>query len=113
MNIALVLAFLFYIGSSAGWVLELFYRRFVSTKKWINPGFLTGPWLPIYGFGLCLLFGLSFVDLSFIENEVLRNIAIIVFMGIALTVIEYIAGIIFIKGMNVKLWDYSDCVRKY
>ena len=108
MNVALVLAFLFYIGSSAGWVLELVYRRIVSTKKWINPGFLTGPYLPIYGIGLCTLFLLSLVDLSFIENYIVRNIVTIVFMGIAMTFIEWIAGIIFIKGLNVKLWDYSD-----
>ena len=29
-------------------------------------------------------------------------------MAICITVIEYIAGLIFIKGMNIKLWDYSD-----
>ena len=108
MNVALVMAFLFYIGSSVGWVLELFYRRLVSTKKWINPGFLTGPYLPIYGVGLCMLFLLSLADLSFIENILLRNIVTIFFMGIAMTMIEWVAGIIFIKGMNVKLWDYSD-----
>lgn len=108
MNVALVLAFLFYIGSIVGWVLELFFRRMISTKKWINPGFLTGPYLPIYGVGLCTLFGLSTIDMSFIENIVLRNLVIILFMGLAMTAIEYIAGIIFIKGMKVKLWDYSD-----
>ena len=101
MNVALVLAFLFYIGSSFGWVLELFYRRMISTRKWINPGFLTGPYLPIYGIGLCTLFLLSLVDLSFIENYIVRNV-------VTMTFIEWIAGIIFIKGLNVKLWDYSD-----
>lgn len=29
-------------------------------------------------------------------------------MTIAMTVVEYIAGRIFIIGMNIKLWDYSD-----
>jgi uncharacterized membrane protein len=29
-------------------------------------------------------------------------------MGLVITLIEYIAGVIFIKGMHVKLWDYSD-----
>lgn len=109
MNIALVLAFLFWIGSTFGWILELFYRRMISTKKWINPGFLTGPYLPIYGFGLCMLFGLSLIDMSFVENQLTQNILIVIFMGLALTFIEYIAGIIFIKGMKVKLWDYSNC----
>ena len=26
--------------------------------KWVNPGFLIGPYLPIYGFGLCGLTGI-------------------------------------------------------
>lgn len=33
MNLFLTLAFLFFIGSTAGWVLELFYRHFASMKK--------------------------------------------------------------------------------
>lgn len=107
MNIALVVAFLFYIGSSFGWILELFYRRLIA-KKWINPGFLTGPYLPIYGIGLCMLFGLSFVDMSFVENPILQNILLLIFMGIVMTIIEYVAGVIFIKGLKVKLWDYSN-----
>ena len=47
MNTFLKLAFLFYIGSSLGWVLELLFRRFISgnnpERKWINPGFMGGP----------------------------------------------------------------------
>ena len=47
MDIFLTLAFLFFIGSVFGWVLELFFRRFISAanpeRKWINPGFCTGP----------------------------------------------------------------------
>lgn len=108
MNMALVVAFLFFIGSTFGWILELFYRRLISGKEWINPGFLTGPYLPIYGFALCILFALSFIDMSFIPNPILQTIMIIIFMGISITFIEYIAGMIFIKGMHVKLWDYSD-----
>lgn len=30
MNLFLTLAYLFFIGSVLGWVLELFYRRFIS-----------------------------------------------------------------------------------
>ena len=108
MNIALVFAFLFQIGSTIGWIIELFYRRFVSAKKWINPGFLTGPWLPIYGIGLCMLFALSFIDLSFIGDSRIEILLTIIFMGLFVTFIELIAGFIFIKGMKVKLWDYSN-----
>ena len=30
-------------------------------------------------------------------------------MSICITFLEFIAGLIFIKGMKIKLWDYSDC----
>ena len=50
-----ILAFLFMFGSVAGWVLELFFRRIFSMKKWINPGFLNGPYLPMYGFGTVIV----------------------------------------------------------
>ena len=43
MNMFLTLAYLFFIGSTLGWVAELLYRRFLSganpERKWINPGF--------------------------------------------------------------------------
>ena len=45
---------LFIIGAILGWILELFYRRFITMKKWINPGFLKGPYLPIYGIGVLM-----------------------------------------------------------
>ena len=60
MSLFLVLAFLFFVGSVSGWVLELIFRRFFSSanpeRKWINPGFCTGPYVPLYGCGLCIMF---------------------------------------------------------
>ena len=110
MNIILVLAFLFYIGSIAGWVLELFFRKIVcSEHKWINPGFLNGPYIPLYGFGIIALFLLSVMeDYIFIENIVLKRILLFVIMSTVMTLLEYIAGIIFVKNMKIKLWDYSN-----
>ena len=107
MNMFLTLAFLFYIGCTLGWVLEFFFRRIVH-KKWMNPGFLVGPYLPLYGFGLCSLYLLCLPEISFISSPVLREIIRIVVITLMLTLIEYLAGIIFIKGMKIKLWDYSD-----
>jgi uncharacterized membrane protein len=102
----LVVAFLFFLGSLIGWIIELIYRRVVS-KNWINPGFLTGPYLPIYGIGLASLFLIASVDMSSIQNEILRNISAVLLMGVMMTAIEYVGGIVFIKGMKIKLWDYS------
>jgi uncharacterized membrane protein len=98
---------LFVVGSLIGWIIELFFRRFVSQKKWMNPGFLTGPYLPIYGFGVLVLYGVS--NLSFgIPNQVLDVIIHILIIGVGMTLIEFVAGLIFIKGFKVKLWDYSN-----
>lgn len=108
MNIFLILAFLFFIGSLFGWVLELFFRRAVS-GKWINPGFLTGPYVPLYGFGLCILYLIAEFDgLVHILNPVLNKIVLFIMMTFFLTLIEYIAGVLLLKLMNVRLWDYSN-----
>ena len=112
----LTVTFLFMVGSMFGWVLELFFRRFISTKnpqrKWINPGFLMGPCLPLYGFGLLGLYIMSLFP--YIGEDVIRKlnpmqvVIQILAMGAMMTIIEYISGLIFIKGMKIKLWDYSD-----
>ncbi len=107
MTIFLSLCFLFFVGSCLGWVAELFFRRFVSAKKWVNPGFLTGPYLPIYGFGLVGLYAMCAIPVntgSYWGDAVVT----MVLMGVAMTAIEYIGGLIFIKGMHIKLWDYSN-----
>lgn len=113
MNFFLVLAFLFFAGSVIGWGIELVWRRFFSRnnpeRKWINPGFLTGPYLPLYGFSLVILFSLSFIKVGFIENIYLQKTVLFVLMALSITFFEYIAGLIFIKGMKIKLWDYSHC----
>ena len=108
MKLFLTILFLFSLGSIFGWVLELFYRRFFSAKKWLNPGFLVGPCLPLYGFGLILLYLLASIRLDFIPAGFWREFVTIAAMGVAMTLVEFLAGLIFILGMKVKLWDYSD-----
>lgn len=99
---------IFFVGAMAGYIIEVFFRRFVSRKKWMNPGFLNGPWLPLYGFGLVLLYiiceYINFPSLPSWLDTVLKMVII----TISMTLIEYIAGLIFIKGMHIKLWDYSN-----
>lgn len=112
----LALTFLFMVGSMVGWLIELLFRRFISNKnperKWINPGFLVGPCLPLYGFGLVALFIMPiipYIGRDYSEGmSILQIVLTIIAMGVMMTLIEYIAGLIFIKGMKIKLWDYSD-----
>ena len=107
MKYLIIISTLFVIGSLVGWVIELFFRRFVSQKKWMNPGFLTGPYLPIYGFGVVVLYAVSNIPLG-ITSQVWGVIVRILIIGVGMTLVEFIAGLIFIKGLKIKLWDYSD-----
>ncbi|MGM9597211.1 MAG: putative ABC transporter permease [Eubacteriales bacterium] len=110
MNFFLKLAFLFCIGSVLGWCIEVLFRRFFSAKKWINPGFLVGPYLPLYGFSLCTLYLLAMLEEFIpISSPILRKLVLFAVMALCVTAIEYVTGLIFIKRLKIKLWDYSDC----
>ena len=108
MNVLLILAFLFFVGSTVGWVMELVFRKYFSDAnpehKWINPGFCTGPYLPIYGFGLCVLYLLASMEQRFGLNKAV----LFLLMAVSMTVIEYIAGILCLKRSKLRLWDYSN-----
>lgn len=112
MELFLILTFLFCVGSVLGWCLEVLYRRFTPANKenrWINPGFLEGPYLPLYGFGLIILYLMANLEGTFIIERVTigSKISLFIVMAIVMTALEYVAGLIFIKGMQVKLWDYT------
>lgn len=112
MNIFLILMFLFFFGSILGWGLETLFRRFCPDNKahvWINPGFLIGPYLPLYGFGLSTLYLLAeFEKFLPFSQQIIAKIQIVILMAIGMTLLELVAGLIFVRGMNVKLWDYSN-----
>ncbi|HOO78833.1 MAG TPA: putative ABC transporter permease [Lachnospiraceae bacterium] len=116
MNGLVILLFLFFIGSFVGWGIELLFRKWFGAHnpehRWINPGFLTGPYLPLYGFGLITLYSLASIpvkglDFAHTGGQIGTKLIMFAFMAGAMTVLEYIAGVIFIKWMHVQLWDYS------
>ena len=108
MKYLVIVATLFVLGSLFGYGLEVLYRRFVAQKKWMNPGFLVGPYLPIYGTGVVVLFAIS--NVSFSTGTEALDVAIrILAIGVMMTLIEFIAGLVFIRGLKIKLWDYSNC----
>lgn len=102
MTVFLQIVFIFYLGSTFGWTIELFFRRIVH-KKWVNPGFLIGPYLPIYGFELVFLTIIYFI----FQSQSINFIIIILLMGFVMTLIELIGGLISLKN-KIRLWDYRD-----
>jgi len=92
---------LFAIYSFMGWIIEVVYRS-ISEREFINPGFVYGPFIPIYGFGAAFI-----IILEFLIHHWPLPIKLIVY-GIVLTITEYFTGFIFEKVFKLKLWDYSD-----
>lgn len=93
--------FLFITGALLGWVIEIVYRRyFGKAGKWINPGFLSGPYLPLYGFAVCILYNISDLHINFVFK--------ILLFAFVTTFIEYVTGIFFIKYYKTRLWDYRE-----
>ena len=113
MSEILVFAFLFFYRKLSRMVygggVQAVFSKSNPERKWINPGFLTGPYLPIYGFGLWGMYFVSMLSsVNMTGNEAADAVIILVTMAVVMTLIEYIAGLIFIKGMNLKLWDYTE-----
>lgn len=114
MSILLTLADLFFIGSVSGWCLELVFRKFFSSAnpkhKWINPGFCIGPYVPLYGFGLCILYLLASIgDLYGIAGSIWGKALLFLGMAVSMTLIEYIAGIMLLKGAKLRLGIIASC----
>ena len=112
MGELLTLSFLFFMGSVTGWVIELFFRRYFSSanpeRKWINPGFCTGPYVPLYGLGLCAMYLIvSLEKYSTLESVFWTRTLLFITGAVAMTAIEYLAGLVSLKVLNVRLWDYS------
>ena len=91
--------FYFFLYCFLGFLLELAARS-IMEKKLVYPGFLHGPWLPIYGFGAVSVLALSG---PLAGSPVLFFLAA---MALA-TLLELVTGVIFEKLLGTRLWDYS------
>jgi uncharacterized membrane protein/quercetin dioxygenase-like cupin family protein len=96
------------IFSFLGWVLEVTYRYY-HDKTFINRGFLHGPFCPIYGFGIALIFictsylGLVNFDYSFISLIILFLVSFLL-----TTILEFIVGYLLMLFFKQRWWDYSN-----
>ncbi len=108
----LSLAYIFFSGSIIGWFIEVVFRRFFSSanpeRKWINPGFLVGPCLPLYGTSLCVLYLLASCEQYIpIHTVWLSKLILFIIMSLCVTAIEFFTGMLCMKVIHVRLWDYT------
>lgn len=90
----------FFIYSFFGWLWE---TCFVSLKngKYVNRGFINGPFCTIYGFGALAVY--------LILKPVSDSILYLFFGGIVVaTVLEYVTAVLMESIFHTSWWDYSD-----
>lgn len=93
----------FYIYSFFGWIFESAYVS-IKKKKWVNRGFLIGPFLPIYGGGAVMML---FVSEPFRSNLILTYFA----GAVGASLLELATGVVMESIFKIKYWDYSS--RRY
>ncbi|MBQ7132729.1 MAG: hypothetical protein IJO29_09155 [Oscillospiraceae bacterium] len=90
----------FFIYAFVGWSIEVIFYT-VNTGKFVNRGFLNGPWCPIYG--------VSFSIIIMLLTPLQDNLAVLFFGSFFLaTLMEFVTGFLLEKIFNEKWWDYTD-----
>lgn len=85
--------------SFLGWLCESVYCS-IPAKRFINRGFLNGPFCPVYGIGALLV--------TWLLRPVEKHILLIFLCGTVITtILEYITGFLLEKLFHTKWWDYS------
>lgn len=91
---------LFMIYSFVGWAMEVILQ-FIEKKRFINRGFLIGPYCPIYGWGCLAIILLLY---KYKEDPItLFCMAILI-----CSILEYGTSFVMEKIFKTRWWDYSD-----
>ena len=99
MNSLMILFLLFIIYSFLGWSLEVI-EALIKKKKFINRGFLIGPYCPIYGVGVLTM--IILLSKYYDDKFTLFIMCILLF-----SVLEYLTSYIMEKLFKARWWDYS------
>lgn len=100
MDISITQYFLlFIIYSFCGWLLEV-TCKLIEYKRFINRGFLIGPYCPIYGWGA--------VAITFLLYKYSYDPLILFMMTIIIcAILEYLTSLVMEKLFKARWWDYS------
>ncbi len=87
--------------SFLGWCIEVILK-FIQYKRFINRGFLIGPYCPIYGWGALLMT----ILLQRYNNN--NPVVLLVLGMIICSILEYFTSYVLEKIFKARWWDYSD-----
>ncbi len=92
--------FLYVFFSLSGWFLEFLYRSW-KARRLYNPGFLLGPYLPLYG-SVAIFLALAVNNLSGASLPLKALTYVIITTGT-----EFLTGFVFEHYFHRRLWDYG------
>ena len=90
---------IFFVYSVFGWFVESVWVS-VRYDKFINRGFLIGPYCPIYGLG-------SLMIISYLEQYKSNLLTVFLLAIVICSVLEYLTSYIMEKLFKARWWDYS------
>ena len=91
---------MFILYSFVGWCAEVIFG-FIIHKKFINRGFLLGPYCPIYGFGMMLI-------VLILRKYLGEPLVLFILSMVICLVLEYITSYLMELIFKARWWDYSD-----
>ena len=89
----------FFISSMLGWLMEVCCKLW-QFHRFINRGFLIGPYCPIYGFGAVLVTAL-------LSPYAGSPAAVFVLAMVVCGTLEYLTSYLMEKLFHARWWDYS------
>ena len=91
---------IFFMYSFCGWFLES-VGGILNVKKFVNRGFLIGPYCPVYGIGVVLI--------TFFLQKYVNDILVLYFMSVLICgFLEYFTSYIMEKVFHARWWDYHN-----
>ena len=91
---------LFFIYSLAGWLVEMIPAT-IREKKFVDRGFLVGPYCPIYGCGVILI--------TLLLQKYADDIVVTFFLSVIICgTLEYLTSYVMEKIFKARWWDYSN-----
>ncbi len=106
-NVVLIFT-VFAIYAFIGWVTEVGYAYY-KTGKWVNRGFLYGPFCPIYGAGaVAIILLVDYLKDKLTHGESISIVGLFLIVLVVTSGIEYLTGYFLEKMFHTKWWDYSE-----
>ena len=93
-------AFFFFCYCFFGWCFESAYVS-LCKRKFVNRGFIRGPFLPLYGSGAVMML---------LVSAPVKDSLVLVFLAgcVGATALEYVTGVVMEALFKVRYWDYSN-----